>query len=258
MARPKKFRLTPDDVLDPENAKKLAGFVGSIEELRKDAERISGLIADVYDDADEDGFDKGLIRKTVARRAKPAHEIEAEEHGVESYTRAVLRGFSSRARVENHFPDAGNMVPHDADGVIIEPPSAEPAPLVEADAPEDVTPISSLSGATQSPTTNGGSDANASGSDLEAVNVGVDQDQSDEAIQRQGSQHAFDTTPAESAAGEISAPIPTEFERIQAEMVAQRLALRPHCKRPTNCLGSGERHCSDCQQAHAEAEGFSA
>lgn len=101
MARPKKFRLDVDQVTEPENAKRLAGFVLGIEEFREEAARIQEMIASLYDDADEAGFDKGLVRKTVARRARPALEREAEENGVEAYALAVEKGFPSHARVEN-------------------------------------------------------------------------------------------------------------------------------------------------------------
>lgn len=57
---------------------------------------------------------------------------------------------------------------------------------------------------------------------------------------------------------DFTASQPTEPERIMAEMVAQRKALRPHCLRPSNCLGVGKKHCTDCLAAHADAEGFAA
>lgn len=105
MARPKKFRLSPDDVLDPQNAQKLAGHVAEIELWRKEIEKLQGNIADVYDAADEDGFDNKFIRKLVAIRSKDEATRQAEEHGVDCYSQALEIGFSSRARVGNQFHD---------------------------------------------------------------------------------------------------------------------------------------------------------
>lgn len=111
MARPQKFRLTPDEVQVPHNARRLAAFVAEIEEYRKQIERIQADIADLYDDADGEGFDKSIIRKTVARRAKPADEREAEENAIELYALAIEKGLATRAREEN--------TPHDEDGVVL-------------------------------------------------------------------------------------------------------------------------------------------
>lgn len=111
MARPTKFRLTPDDVLDPQNARKLAGHVAEIELWRKEIEKLQDNIAGVYDAADEDGFDNKFIRKLVALRSKDETTRQAEEHGVGCYSQALEIGFSSRARVENpeHDPETGEI-----------------------------------------------------------------------------------------------------------------------------------------------------
>lgn len=111
MARPQKFRLSPDDVLDPQNARKLAGHVQEIEFFRAEIEKLQAQVAGVYDAADDDGFDKKFIRKVVAKRAKPEHERQAEEYGIDAYERALEKGFSSRARVgaENHDPKTGEF-----------------------------------------------------------------------------------------------------------------------------------------------------
>lgn len=111
MARPQKFRLSLEDVLDPQNARKLAGHVQEIEFFRAEIEKLQAQVADIYDAADEDGFDKKFIRKTVAKRAKPDHERMAEEYGIDAYEQALEKGFSSRARVEgqNHDPETGEI-----------------------------------------------------------------------------------------------------------------------------------------------------
>lgn len=111
MARAQKFRLSPEDVQDPQNARKLAGHVQEIEFFREEIEKLQAQVAGIYDAADEDGFDKKFIRKVVAKRAKPEHERAAEEYGIDAYERAVEKGFSSRARVgaEDHDPDTGEI-----------------------------------------------------------------------------------------------------------------------------------------------------
>lgn len=126
MARPQKFRLSPDDVLDPQNARKLAGHVAEIELWREQIKTLQDNIAEVYDAADEDGFDNKFIRKVVAIRAKDETTRKVEEHGIDAYNQALEIGFRSRARVENpehdpetgevfddHSPDLGKMVAPD-------------------------------------------------------------------------------------------------------------------------------------------------
>lgn len=112
MARPKKFRIPLEEVTQSDNARKVAGHVAEIEFFRKQIADLQEHIADVYDAADEDGFDKKFIRLAVARRAKDPDAAKAVEAGVDTYEEAIDLGFSSRARVEN--------LEHDADGVIIE------------------------------------------------------------------------------------------------------------------------------------------
>ena len=111
MARPAKFRLAPDDVLDPPNARKLAGHVSEIEFFRKEVEKLQAQIAGVYDAADEEGFEKKFIRKVVAIRAKDETVAQAEKAGIDAYTEALEIGFRSRARVENpdHDPITGEI-----------------------------------------------------------------------------------------------------------------------------------------------------
>jgi uncharacterized protein (UPF0335 family) len=101
MARPQKFRLTPDEVMEAQHARKLAGHVAEIEFFRKEVEQLQAQIAGVYDAADEDGFDKKFIRKTVARRAKNSSELEAEEAAVDAYAMAVVKGLATRTREGN-------------------------------------------------------------------------------------------------------------------------------------------------------------
>jgi len=84
-------------------------------------------------------------------------------------------------------------------------------------------------------------------------------------------QKHLDTTPAESAAGEISAPI-QESERsskpavalpagsgtdeipatIPTPLMARKITLRPLCQRPANCGGYGSTTCHACLVAARE------
>src|SRR6185312_12448871 len=117
MGRPQKFRLAPDDVLAPENARKLAGHVSEIEFFRAEVQKLQAQIAGIYDAADEDGFDKKFIRLAVARRAKAGPALEAEENAVECYVEAVEKGLPTRTREGNrnaplpdHDPSAGGIL----------------------------------------------------------------------------------------------------------------------------------------------------
>lgn len=105
MARPAKYRLSPDEVLAPENARKLAGHVSEIEFFRAEVEKLQAQIAGIYDAADDDGFDKKFIRKAVARRAKEGPALEAEENAVECYVEAVKKGLPTRTREGNPVDD---------------------------------------------------------------------------------------------------------------------------------------------------------
>lgn len=106
MARPAKFRLTPDEVLNPQHARKLAGHVAEIEFFRAEVEKLQAQIAGIYDAADDEGFDKKFIRKVVAIRSKDETAAQAEQAGIDAYTEALEIGFRSRARVENPEHDA--------------------------------------------------------------------------------------------------------------------------------------------------------
>ena len=123
MARPQKFRLTPDEVLEPQHARKLAGHVSEIELFRKEIEKLQQQVADIYDAADEDGFDKKFVRKAVAKRAKDSGVLAAEEQGLAAYEMAIEKGMATRARERNpeHDPETGE---------ITEP---QPAPQTERD-----------------------------------------------------------------------------------------------------------------------------
>ena len=107
MARPKKFRLSPDEVLEPTYAKKLAGHVAEIELFRSQVATLQQQIADIYDAADDDGFDKKFVRLAVGRRAKDALALAATEEAVDAYTKAIETGLSSRVREENPEHDPG-------------------------------------------------------------------------------------------------------------------------------------------------------
>jgi uncharacterized protein (UPF0335 family) len=111
MARPQKFRLTPDEVLEPQYSRKLAGHVSEIEFFRKEIEKLQQQVADIYDAADEDGFDKKFVRKAVANRAKDASVKAEEEQAVEAYELAIEKGLATRARERNpeHDPQTGEI-----------------------------------------------------------------------------------------------------------------------------------------------------
>lgn len=99
MARPTKFRHPLDDLTKPHLASQIAGYVSEIELYRKKVEELQTQIAQVYDDMDEEGFDKAIVRKLVAKRAK-GEKADAEAEAIEAYEIAAEKGFSSRARVE--------------------------------------------------------------------------------------------------------------------------------------------------------------
>lgn len=112
MARPKKFRLSPEDVGEPEHARKLAGHVSEIEFFRRQVVELQNQIAGIYDAADEDGFDKKFVRLAVGRRAKDADALAAQEEAVDAYAAAIEAGLSTRVREENpdHDPETGEIL----------------------------------------------------------------------------------------------------------------------------------------------------
>ena len=104
MARPAKFRHALEDLAKPHLASQVAGYVSEIELYRQQVEEIQSRIAQVYDDMDEEGFDKSIVRKLVAKRAK-GEKADAEAEAIEAYEIALEKGFSSRARVESPKTD---------------------------------------------------------------------------------------------------------------------------------------------------------
>lgn len=127
------------------------------------------------------------------------------------------------------------------------PEPTEPAPQVSADAPREASD-SSLLGATQSTA------ALMEVQPAEAETTLAVMPCADDSI---GSERHSESLEAGTQAPPVDTQ-PTEFERIQGEMVSQRKALRPHCLKPKNCAGMGRVHCYSCQQAHAESEGMTA
>lgn len=140
MARPQKFRLSPDDVLDPQNARKLAGHVAEIELWREQIKTLQDNIADVYDAADADGFDNKFIRKIVAIRAKDETARKNEEQGIDAYSQALEIGFRSRARVENpdHDPETGEIIEPQS-GLRAEPAAQTVQPIAAVVTSETLT-----------------------------------------------------------------------------------------------------------------------
>lgn len=101
MARPKKFRHPLEALSQPNVAKQLAGYVAEIETFKAKVDELQQHIAEIYDDLDNEGFEKAAVRKLVADRAKPADQRERAEETSAAYEHAAEIGFSSRAREEN-------------------------------------------------------------------------------------------------------------------------------------------------------------
>lgn len=98
MGRPRKFRHPLDALAAPAVAAALAELVERIECLRAEAKEISDIIASVYDEADDAGFDRSAIRQLIARRAQdPAKEEEREEK-LTAYELALEAGLVAKAK----------------------------------------------------------------------------------------------------------------------------------------------------------------
>ena len=101
MGRPSKFRHPLEELTKPFLARQLAGFVIELEALHAERKALDEKLAAVFDEIDDEGFDKAMVRKEVARRAKPADKREAEEIAADAYSRAIELGFSSHVREGN-------------------------------------------------------------------------------------------------------------------------------------------------------------
>jgi uncharacterized protein (UPF0335 family) len=279
MARPKKFRLTPDDVLDPQHARKLAGHVAEIEFVRSEVEKLQAQIAGIYDAADEDGFDKAIVRKTVARRAKPELEREAEQNAVENYALAVEKGIATRTREENlvdHDPITGEILgttPHPVDHETVGRDAREPRPDVSSQ------PIQESPDATSSPLEDSGGCTSSAGTEGDKTGTPI-QPETATTSTEQPIAAAEVTTPDANTHGQtgtahhsgLAASGPANAEAV-AKKVGQSeqeaaielpvdtnlyaftpKPLRPHCLRPLLCGGMGKDHCPSCQLAMAESE----
>lgn len=233
MARPTKFRHSLDDIASPALAAQVAGYVSEIELFRKQIEEIQKQIAEVYDDLDEEGFDKAIVRKLVAKRAKGS-KADDEAEAIDAYEAAVEKGLSSRARVGNSVPTYPERVSRpatdletskDTQARPINAPAGNGADQLVTDdeLPEpDATPAGAVvairSGATAGETA-------ADGRHVEAT---VEQRPS-----------ALIPAPAADAKPSFTLP-PAK-------------PMRPHCLKPEACAGYGSTHCGSCERAAKEA-----
>lgn len=176
MAHPAKYRLSPDEVLTPENARKLAGHVSEIEFFRAEVEKLQAQIAGIYDAADDDGFDKKFIRKAVARRAKEGPALEAEENAVGCYIEAVKKGLPTRTREGNPV----DVLPaHDAEtGEIIDHEPLPPEPAAQEE------PVNPSGDANSSGRTESSADGQTNSEDMHSAHT-LDQSAAAWAINRQ-------------------------------------------------------------------------
>lgn len=183
--------------------------------------------------ADLDGLEGQIEALQDAKR--DLYATVREEHG--KATAAALKKAVKIARMDSEKRDDAEEIDAEAERIlaliesrapratrareIIEqfPSTEPPSPLEEVPvvAPDDAAP--SLSGAP---------------------------DSADEAAQTVEAHEPDSTSPAESEAVAISAPIPG------------KKPMRPHCLRPQMCAGQGRQHCYECTKAHADAEGFAA
>lgn len=247
MARPQKFRLTPDEVLEPQHARKLAGHVSEIEFFRQEIEKLQQQVAGIYDAADEDGFDKKFVRKAVAKRAKDSSVLAAEEQGLEAYEMAIEKGMATRARERNsknddpdHDPETGEITEplQTAATIAIEAVTAH-EPVVTSSVENEAAEISTLEGEAQkverrSPKPEDAGSipatlANPTASEMEVV-----------AGSSNGRTAGFDPVNA----GSTPAPAPKFDAR----------SLRPHCLNPFACGAMGRDHCFKCKKAMEEEE----
>lgn len=215
MARPTKFRHSLDDLASPALAAQVAGYVSEIELFRKQVEEIQKQIAEVYDDLDEEGFDKAIVRKLVAKRAKGS-KADDEAEAIDAYEAAVEKGLSSRARVENPIPTY---------------PERHKRPAKIA-APGKSTAAQSEGAAGSNPEQEAPARAAGDG---------------EESCPAQGAAFAMPSGAGEGLAGPVEPALAADAK--PRFTLPTPKPLRPHCLKPERCGGYGSTHCGACLRA---------
>lgn len=235
MARPTKFRHPLDDLTKPHLASQIAGYVSEIELYRKQVEEIQSRIAQVYDDMDEEGFDKAIVRKLVAKRAK-GEKADAEAEAIDAYEIAVEKGFSSRARVEieKSYPERVSRPVQSRPGAEVGSAVRDGAPVSETATPDRHPAAQSEAAAGERPEQ--GADESASGDGA--------------AIAAQSASFVTPTGEGDGAAPSVDPSSAAD----RPKFVRKEHVLRPHCQRPELCGSYGSKHCAECERA-AKASG---
>jgi len=226
----------------------LIDLEGRINELQDDKKATYASVRDAFGKRTADALKLAIKRYRMdADKREAADEVDAEADRFLSLIRSPRAPRATRTReIIEEIP------PHDADGVILE---------------------------TSSPTTNGGDNETSEHSEL--VNLGRRQfrDRAAEGANADEHQHpqpaATHIAPTESAADEISAPIPQPAEGVTptsaghgdesavlpsaALVVADRTKPNPICQDPEDCgiEASWNHVCGSClrRRAHVEAAG---
>ena len=241
----------PRDGAGMSNQLPIRGIYDEWEREEKSRRDQSDRLKDLFKRAKDEGYNAKSLRQAFAEWYALEHftgeklkKRERDASDVDLYL-ANLAGVRTREIIEE-------IPPHDADGVILE---------------------------TSSPTTNGGDNETSEHSEL--VNLGRRQfrDRAAEGANADEHQHpqpaATHIAPTESAADEISAPIPQPAEGVTptsaghgdesavlpsaALVVADRTKPNPVCQDPEDCgiEASWNHVCGSClrRRAHVEAAG---
>jgi uncharacterized protein (UPF0335 family) len=260
MARPKKFRLSPEDVGEPEHARKLAGHVSEIEFFRRQVVELQNQIAGIYDAADEDGFDKKFVRLAVGRRAKDADALAAQEEAVDAYAAAIEAGLSTRVREENpdHDPETGEILDtNTARETVASTTAADPA----GEADDASSADQSTAALTEVPGT---------APDHQDLRDIADAPRSyPPEPQQKAAEHASSGSVAGAPAGTQAPPVDTNSEPQGASIGAKPSMAsepatgegtgpqpssvvpgrQPGCLNPDTCAGTWRKRCASCERA---------
>jgi uncharacterized protein (UPF0335 family) len=260
MARPKKFRLSPEDVGEPEHARKLAGHVSEIEFFRRQVVELQNQIAGIYDAADEDGFDKKFVRLAVGRRAKDADALAAQEEAVDAYAAAIEAGLSTRVREENpdHDPETGEILDtNTARETLASTTAADPA----GEADDASSADQSTAALTEVPGT---------APDHQDLRDIADAPRSyPPEPQQKAAEHASSGSVAGAPAGTQAPPVDTHSEPEGASIGAKPSMAsepatdegtgpqpssvvpgrQPGCLNPDTCAGTWRKRCASCERA---------
>jgi uncharacterized protein (UPF0335 family) len=74
---------------EPVAADRLRSIVERIERLQEERKALSSDIKDIFDEAKSAGFDAKALRQVIRMRTWNADELEAHEHLVDLYRRAL-------------------------------------------------------------------------------------------------------------------------------------------------------------------------